>query len=145
MAYYVLSYCVSFIFSGYGNTGLAHLAHWCGVRVSHPFDDDPVYNTIGYWIPYLMMNAECQCIGNPDEGILPVLKTAEEIKPPTFACYWKDDSFLGRSRNTLKLSRMVAISTYWKNTIIFGAFLRVYLTCIIKDLICHWIFLYHYY
>ena len=84
MAYYVLSYCVSFIFSGYGNTGLAHLAHWCGVRVSHPFDDDPVHNTIGYWILYLMMNAECQCIGNPDEGILPVLKTAEEIKPPNF-------------------------------------------------------------
>ena len=48
VAYYVFSYCMSFIFSGYGNTGLEHLALNRGVRVSHPFDDDPEHNTIGY-------------------------------------------------------------------------------------------------
>ena len=136
---------MSFIFSGYGNTGLAHLAHWCGVRVSHPFDDDPVYNTIGYWIPYLMMNAECQCIGNPDEGILPVLKTAEGIKHPTFAFEKGWLIFLGRSRNTLSLSKWWQSARIWRIQLYLVRFLRVYMTCIIKDLICHWIFLYHYY
>ena len=142
MAYYVFSYCVSFIFSGYGNTGLEHLAHNCSVMSQSPLRRWPW--TQHHWMLCRMMIVKRQCNGNPDEGFYPSLDSRRN-KTPNF-CIWERMTHISRKKQEhTQPFKMVAISTYLKNTIIFGAFLRVYLTCIIKDLICHWIFLYHYY